>query len=201
VEDRVSVVHLGFDPSPLNDLPPQLHDRPYLLYVGMRRDYKNFMGLVAAFAASERLRRDFDVVCIGDGPFRPHEREALREAGVVTNFKQFAADDEALRAWYHHAHLFVYPSLYEGFGIPPLEAMAADCPVVAIKVSSVPEVCGEAAEYALPGSRESLQIAMEHVAYSPVRADDLRRLGRDRLKRFSWHKCASETSQIYRSIL
>lgn len=202
VEGQVSVVHLGFDPPPpLLEDSPRPHDRPYLLYVGMRRDYKNFTGLVEAFAASTRLSRDFDVVCIGDGPFRPSERDALASAGVAGNFLQFEADDPTLQRWYRHAHLFVYPSLYEGFGIPPLEAMAVGCAVVAMKVSSVPEVCGDAAEYAVPGERDSLRTALEHVAYSQERAEMLRALGHERLKQFSWDKCARETSEIYRGLL
>jgi len=202
VADRASVVHLGFDPPPpLPAVSERPHERPYLLYVGMRRDYKNFTGLVDAFSASERLRRDFDVVCIGDGAFQPGERDRLTKAGVAGKFLQFEADDLALQRWYHHAHLFVYPSLYEGFGIPPLEAMAAGCPVVAMKVSSVPEVCGDAAEYALPGEPESLRTALENVAYSPERAETLRALGWERLKLFSWERCAQETSEVYRKLL
>jgi glycosyltransferase involved in cell wall biosynthesis len=202
VADRVSVVHLGFDPpAPLPAVSERPHKRPYFLYVGMRRDYKNFMGLVDAFAASERLRRDFDVVCIGDGAFQPGERDALAKAGVAGNFLQFEADDPALQRWYRHAGLFAYPSLYEGFGIPPLEAMAADCPVVAMNASSIPEVCGDAAEYALPGEPESLRAALEHVAYSTERAESLRALGRERIKLFSWEKCARETCEIYRKLL
>jgi glycosyltransferase involved in cell wall biosynthesis len=202
LEGRTSVVHLGFDPAPPpQGEQPQPHDRPYFLYVGMRRDYKNFDGLVEAFARSTRLRHDFDVVCIGDGPFKPHERAALEDRGIAGNFLQFAADDAALQRWYRHAHLFVYPSTYEGFGIPPLEAMAAGSPVVAMNVSSVPEICGDAAEYATPGNHESLVGALENVAYSRERADELRTRGRERITHFSWAKCAQETSAVYRSLL
>jgi glycosyltransferase involved in cell wall biosynthesis len=202
VADRVSVVHLGFDPPPpLPSVSERPHERPYLLYVGMRRDYKNFMGLVDAFAASERMRRDFDVVCIGDGAFQPGERDALAKAGVDGNFLQFEADDSALQRWYRHARLFVYPSLYEGFGIPPLEAMAAGCPVVAMNASSIPEVCGDAAEYADPAEPGTLRTALEKVAYSSERADTLRILGLQRLNQFSWRKCAQETSAVYKSLL
>lgn len=202
VADRTSVVHLGFDPptaAPEDTVRP--HQRPYLLYVGMRRDYKNFTGLVEAFAASSRLPHDFDVVCVGDEPFRPSECDALASAGVAGNFLQVEADDAALQKWYSHACLFVYPSLYEGFGIPPLEAMAAGCPVVATRVSSVPEVCGDAAEYAYPEDSDSLRAALEHVAYSEERAQALRALGHQRHKQFSWDKCARETTAIYKSLL
>jgi glycosyltransferase involved in cell wall biosynthesis len=202
VEDRTVVTLLGFDPQVARDsvmVPP--HPRPYLLYVGMRMNYKNFHGLIAAFAASKALRENFDVICVGSGPFSPHERERLEEAGVADRFFQHAADDLELQSFYQHAQVFVYPSLYEGFGIPPLEAMAADCPVVCLRASSLPEVCGDAAEYADGDDPDLLKAAIERVAFSAERASELRVLGRARLKLFSWRECARRTSEVYKSLV
>jgi glycosyltransferase involved in cell wall biosynthesis len=199
-EGKTSVVLIGFDPNlrPATGCTP--HPRPYLLYVGMRMNYKNFAGLVEAFGQSTILRSSFDVICVGGGAFTTEERELFEKAQLGTKFHQREADDHALQNWYRNAQLFVYPSLYEGFGIPPLEAMAADCPVVCMKISSMPEVCGDAAEYAFPDAPESLRAAMEKVVQSTDRANELRAAGRERLKLFSWRKCAQQTADIYASL-
>ena len=197
--DRSSVTLLGFEPAKAAaDLPPA--DRPYILYVGQRPGYKNFSGLLDAFASSPLLRRDFDLVCAGAGAFTPAERSAIAAAGVAHQIRQLDADDRRLQALYRGAAVFVYPSLYEGFGIPPLEAMAADCPVVTMRCSSIPEVCGKAAEYCTPGDVGSLRDAIEAVVASPSRGAALRTAGRARLAQFSWRRCAAETAVIYRSL-
>jgi len=200
--DRASVTLLGFD----SDFSARFtggspHPRPYLLYVGMRwRVYKNFTALVEAFGAAPQLS-DFDLVCIGGGPFTHEERDLFRRSEVGDRVIQREADDQALKSWYRNAVLFTYPSLYEGFGIPPLEAMAADCPVVCVRASAVPEVCGAAAEYAEPGDTDSLREALVRVALSADRASALREAGRERLKLFSWRECARQTSEVYRDLL
>jgi glycosyltransferase involved in cell wall biosynthesis len=97
--------------------------------------------------------------------------------------------------------VFIYPSLYEGFGIPPLEAMAAGTPVVAMHASSVPEVCGPAAAYAQPDDPGSLQQALESVALSPATATALVAAGHDRLKLFSWDRSAAAAAAAYRALL
>lgn len=201
VADKTEVILFGFDPvAPAEPTPPP-HPKPYLLYVGMRwRGYKNFGGMISAYGASEKLRTEFDLVFVGGGAFNAEELSLIASAGVEGKVFQRNADDQALQNFYRYAHLFVYPSLYEGFGMPLLEAMAADCPVVCNKISSMPEVCGDAAEYAFPDQLESLQAAMERVAFSSERADALREAGRARLKLFSWAECARQTSEVYKSI-
>lgn len=202
IASKTEVVLLGFDPVEAGASAPPPHPKPYLLYVGMRwYGYKNFEGLLSAYATSPSLKDQFDVVCVGGGEFSPEERRKIEAAGVADRVFQYAADDAALRNFYRNAGFFVYPSLYEGFGIPPLEAMAADCPGVCMHVSSMPEVCGDAVEYAFPDQPESLRSAIERVAFSPGRAEELRAAGRERLKLFSWQKCARETSDIYKSLL
>jgi glycosyltransferase involved in cell wall biosynthesis len=129
------------------------------------RGYKNFEGLLAAFAASPRLSDAFDIVAVGGGAFTPEERASIEAKRLDGKFHQRNASDAELWRFYRQAALFAFPSLYEGFGIPPLEAMAANCPVVTMNVSSMPEVCGDAAEYALPGDQASLTVAMENVLF------------------------------------
>lgn len=203
VAERTTVIHLAVDDifkSGFSARSP--HPRPYLLYVGMRRDYKNFDGLVAAMASSATLKDAFDLVVVTAEPLSPAEQDMIKQAGLTGRVHlREAHGDAALRDWYHHAALFAYPSRYEGFGIPPIEAMAAGCPVVCLRVSSIPEVCGDAAEYAEPDAPESLRQALERVAFDPARADELRTLGRKRIDVFSWRECARQTSEVYKQLV
>ena len=112
-----------------------------------------------------------------------------------------AGNDQVLASLYRNAAAFVYPSLYEGFGIPPLEAMAMGCPVISSNTSSLPEVVGDAGEYFDPLSEESMMAAMERVTQSSSRSGELVELGRQQYRKFSWEKCAQETMMVYRSLL
>jgi glycosyltransferase involved in cell wall biosynthesis len=96
--------------------------------------------------------------------------------------------------------MLVYPSLYEGFGLPPLEAMACGCPVVCAKAGSLPEVCGGAAEYFDPRSEEEMMSAVGLVLVSEERREGLRKAGIVRAAEFSWERMAEETGEIYRRV-
>ena len=97
--------------------------------------------------------------------------------------------------------MLVYPSLYEGFGLPPLEAMACGCPVVCSKIASLPEVCGEAAEYFDPTSEEEMSAKISYLLGSEERREELSRAGISKTAEYSWGKMAEETSTIYRRAL
>lgn len=203
-EERTSVVYLGVDVDFVQATTPtrQYHLRQFLLYVGARGGYKNFERFVRAFSRSTRLRNDFDVLCFGGGPLQPGEQAVIANAGLRPDqVVQLGGGDEILAALYQQAAAFVYPSLYEGFGIPPLEAMAVGCPVICSDSSSLPEVVGEAAETFDPLDENAMQAAMEHVLESPSRCSALVEAGRTRYKHFTWEKCAQETEAIYRSLL
>jgi glycosyltransferase involved in cell wall biosynthesis len=105
-----------------------------------------------------------------------------------------------LRALYRSAEAFVYPSLYEGFGFPPLEAMAEGCPVISSNASSMPEVIGDAAEFFDPANSECMASALDHVIDSEARRNELKLLGLARVQCFPWADCATKTEQIYRNL-
>ena len=200
---KTSVVYLGFDLMSGNDsLEVAMPDREFLLYVGRRSGYKNFDGLLAAYSASPRLHENFDIVCFGGGPFDADEKAAIATAssrdGAV---KQIGGSDAILRHLYQRAAVFIYPSLYEGFGIPPLEAMNFDCPVVCCPVSSIPEVVGSAASFFEPGDAGSLVEAIEKVVDDAAYRANLIQLGHERLKLFSWQRCAEQTLDVYEKVL
>jgi glycosyltransferase involved in cell wall biosynthesis len=204
--ERTSVVLLGFSLQVSSPLPPgpppELGGAPYVLFVGKRGDYKNFLTLLRAYAASTAIRKDYLLVCFGDAPFTQSELDAARAMGVSADrLRHVGGNDDRLALYYRHAALFVYPSRYEGFGIPPLEAMSFDCPVVCSNTSSLPEVVGDAARTFDPDDAAALRAAMEAVLGQPDLADDLRQRGRRRVGLFSWDECARQTRAVYASLL
>jgi glycosyltransferase involved in cell wall biosynthesis len=209
-EERVSITHLGFDPlasllsgESSRDFKVRVlgADAPYLLYVGSRVNYKNFRGLLDAYAASALLRANFFLLCFGGGEFTSAERAAISKGGVEGRVRFLAGSDAVLAASYAHASLFVCPSFYEGFGIPVLEAMSLDCPVACSNSSSLPEVVGDAAKLFDPADRDAIRGALESVLDSPSAATALRERGRIRRQLFSWRGCAENTLDVYRRVL
>ncbi|SDH63006.1 glycosyltransferase family 4 protein [Propionivibrio dicarboxylicus] len=203
-EEKTSVVYLGVDVDAFRPVEEecQYRPRPFLLYVGARGGYKNFDRLLRVYARSPRLHRELDLVCFGGGPLLANEHEMIAALGLSPDrVVQIGGTDAILATLYRQAEAFVYPSLYEGFGIPPLEAMAAHCPVVCSDGSSLPEVVGRAAETFDPLDDDAIQAAIEHVIESPERREELIAAGQSRHTCFSWSKCAEDTEAIYRALL
>ena len=204
-EHKISVVLLGFDQFTQRSYIAQSQPRnnaPFLLYVGSRGGYKNFTAFLTAVAASPALKSDFAVLAFGGGKFDSTELALIASLGFSKNqVKQISGDDTLLGNCYTNARAFVYPSIYEGFGIPPLEAMAHGCPVVSSNTSSMPEVVAKAGEYFNPTSVDEMRHAIESVVYSDTRIAELKRLGSARLAHFSWPKCADQTRAVYQSLL
>ncbi len=199
---RTSVVTLGFSLGSGGAAEgTRPFAEPYLLFVGKRGGYKDFATLLRAYAAAAAVRREYLLACFGDQPFTARERSLMRELGVAPHRVRHAqGDDRSLAQHYRHAALFVYPSRYEGFGMPPLEAMALGCPVVCSNAASLPEVVGDAAVTFEAGDVGALRAAIESALGSP-QAAELRRRGRERIKLFSWERCARETRAVYASVL
>ena len=176
-------------------------ERPYLLYVGVRDGYKNFELLLRAYASSHLLRRDFDLLAFGGGAFSAKEASLIRALNLQpSQIRQTYGSDDLLAATYRGASAFVYPSLYEGFGLPPLEAMANSCPVVSSQTSAMPEVIGEAALYFDPRCLESIATAIEKLVSSADLAKKLILKGHERTKLFTWDRCASQHLNLYESL-
>ncbi len=203
-EEKTSVVHLGVDKhifaAPKSKV--KVHPRSFILYVGPRGGYKNFESLILAVASSTSLRKNFDIVCFGGEPFTSQEKSFFVKCGLRRDqiFQMHGGDDRLVQ-FYQQAEALVYPSIYEGFGIPPLEAMAAGCPVICSNSSSLPEVVGAAAELFDPSDIASLISALETVLGSPSRLEELSKLGLARCEFFDWEKCATETAAVYRGIV
>jgi glycosyltransferase involved in cell wall biosynthesis len=208
--ERVSVTHLGYENlSALasKKSPSSFRgsifgaDIPYVLYVGKRNEYKNFLGLVRAFAASKWLRDNFKLVCFGGGPWTDSDSSATHEAKISASVYHLDGSDALLADCYRNATLFIYPSLYEGFGIPVLEAMSLDCPVACSNTSSLPEVAGDAAVSFDPHDPDAIRQSLESALGSPALLQELVKRGRRQSSKFSWRKCAQETAEVYRLLM
>jgi glycosyltransferase involved in cell wall biosynthesis len=201
--EKISVVYLGHSLQTSSPSPPNHHagDAPFVLYVGERGGYKNFSALVRAFAASRLPTEGIRLVCFGGGALSTRETTYMRDHALDPSLVDWrSGSDSVLADLYRRARLFVYPSLYEGFGIPPLEAMAMGCPVACTNASSLPEVVGNAAALFDPESDEQIRAALEDVLFSPIRAQRLVALGLQRAQLFSWHRCAEDTLAVYRRV-
>lgn len=203
--DKISVIYLGFglmnDAAPIASKTVPSSDEPFILYVGNRGKYKNFSGLLQAYGTSPELQKRCRLVCFGAGSFNTAELEDIEKLGLNGGrVIQIGGDDQVLATLYKSAVAFVYPSLYEGFGIPPLEAMSFDCPVVCSKESSIPEVVGDAGKYFDPKNIEEMRDVIERTIESDSHRNELIEKGRQRLKMFSWDRCARETVDVYRKL-
>lgn len=200
--EKTKTIRLGFSLTTEKEpIVSSLGFGSFILYVGNRRGYKNFDALLTAYASSLILRREFKLLAFGGGAFSADEQSRMRDLALgADSVRQVSGNDTLLGAIYRKAAALIYPSQYEGFGIPPLEAMSFDCPVICSNTSSMPEVVGDAAYLFDPYDVNAIRMAMEAVLESPdIRAELVRR-GRLRIQHFSWDHCASETMHIYRQL-
>jgi glycosyltransferase involved in cell wall biosynthesis len=177
--------------------------RNFILFVGSLEPRKNLKTLLQAYA---RYRQRYSseellVVAGGKGWLNDDLSQVVAEFGITDCVKFLGYIEEAdLRVLYSAAKLFVYPSIYEGFGLPPLEAMACGAPVITSNTSALPEVVGDAATVIDPHDSEELCQAMRMVLGNGSRRSKMRQQGLERAKRFSWERAARETLAVYREI-
>lgn len=211
-ESRVRVVYLGVSESFHARAPEALRsemrralglERPYVLFVGRLDPDKNQRGLIHAFAQlAEGPLRGRLLVFSGARDYRSSELPTLaRQLGIEeqTRFLGYV-EEKYLGALYQECEVFCYPSFNEGFGLPPLEAMASGAPTVTSNVSSLPEVVGNAAVMVDPESPKDIARGLAE-ALVPARAAELRMAGPEQAQRFTWERCAQETLQAYREVL
>jgi glycosyltransferase involved in cell wall biosynthesis len=178
--------------------------RPYFLYVGHRNRYKNFMRLLEAYAHSG-LSADYNLRVVSPvaQPWTEAEGTLIRQSGLEQRVNCIVSpSDQELRALYAAAHAFVYPSEYEGFGLPILEAMASGTLVLASRAGPIPEVGGEAAVYFDPLDTESITHCLR-LSVELSEAERGRRLdsGHARARQFTWARCQQQTVHALRPLL
>lgn len=175
--------------------------QPYFLYVGSReKAYKNFDTLLLAFAKAASINSDF-LLCVVGSPFNAAEQKQIAELKLTEQIQHYHyATDAHLAKLYRCSIAFVYPSLYEGFGIPPLEAMACGTVVVAANSSSIPEVVGDAGILFEPKAAEDLADILLDLLDDSSKRERMIAKGFDQNQQFSWDKTAAKTMEVYKSL-
>lgn len=191
--------HLGVD-LVTHELP-FIPDVPYFFSVGGRWVYKNIDLLWQAIAQLRQCYPEIQLKMVGQ-PLTSAEESRLEQLGIGDGVEVVAVQDDAtLVELYHHSLALVYPSRYEGFGLPPLEAMACGTVAIAANTSSLPEVVGEAGRLFDPDSCEDLIAQMLWVLEHPQERQALIQAGYQQAQRFSWQRVAEQTVAVYRSLL
>lgn len=208
-EDKIVVIYNGVsakfggvEPTPRPDLYKALGlSRPYFLYTGVWRDHKNVVGLIKAFAAfNEETGKQYELVITGQHNPTYHEvPDTVKELGVEASVHLVGlVSEENIYSLYLNALAYVFPSFYEGFGLPPLEAMQCGTPTLVSNVSAIPEICGEGnSVYFDPYNVDDMKRKMLDFIKDPTLRQKLIDRGRERVKFFSWDKMVTEVLKIY----
>ncbi|HLD10656.1 MAG TPA: glycosyltransferase family 1 protein [Candidatus Nanoarchaeia archaeon] len=180
-----------------------LVNKKYIFYVGNLEKHKNVEGLIESFNLISKKNKDLILVLGGKKGWGYEDINKkiieldLSDKIIFTGY----VDEKDLPALYNGASLFVYPSYYEGFGLPPLEAMSCGCPVITSNTSSLPEVVGDAGIMVDPNNVDELAKQMERVLTDEKLRKEMIKKGLKQAKKFSWEKCARETLKVYEEVI
>ncbi len=203
-EHKVSVIHLAsslnseklpIDNDEIIDLPEK-----YILYTGIRRGYKNFYFFSTVLATMMKENKDLKLLCTGPS-FTDEEKNYFSILGIQDRVSHIYATDQQLKTLYKNALCFVFPTLYEGFGIPVLEAFTCECPALLSNVSSLPEVGGDAALYHDPKDALKLKKNINMILSSNDLRSELIEKGSKRAREFTWERTSKQTFELYKQIL
>ena len=198
--DKIKVIGLGNSIQVKDIIYANNTQQKYILYVGNRVAWKNFNFCIEAIAST---LKSFNLlfICAGGGKFTDAETAHINKLGLKNHVKQELVTDIKAASLYGNAYAFIFPSTYEGFGIPVLEAFACGCPCLLSNRGSLPEVGGEAALYFDPEDGNSIQKALNTIITDRVLRNSLIVKGKSRLKHFSWDITCKKTLQIYQSVI
>ena len=174
---------------------------PYILYVGrIKEGYKNFDLLLDVYTLSDQIHSNRDLVIISPNSYSPEQINKIsRFNSMIRKFDNLSVRE--LKMFYSCADMFIYPSKYEGFGIPVLEAMACGIPVIASNTSSSPEVGGNSALYFNPDSDVDLQDKIMKIMNDKQLRTTLINRGYENIKRFSWDRSVDKLLEVYKSLI
>lgn len=204
LEDRLFAIHHGVDLDPANGVERSGATPPFILFVGGLESRKNLVPLIEAFRVlRERRRIPHRLVLAGNRGYGTEQILSVIQASGISDAIELRGyvSRGALLDLYRSASLLVFPSVYEGFGFPVLEAMALGVPVVSSRATALPEVGGDAAVYFDPYSMEDMAAAIERVLDSPTLQVELREKGIKRAAKFTWEECARKHLDVYRRVL
>lgn len=197
-------IHLGVSDDWLTiPTQPRPYEGRYILYVGNVKPHKNLSALVRAYTTlAHRIPHDLVIVGRKEG-FITGDDTVVRTTATMGDRIVFTGrvDDATLKQYFVHADIFVFPSLYEGFGLPPIEAMAAGCPTLVSNAASLPEICGDASLYCDPGNPTDIAEKLQTILDDPELQSLLRTRGRERIKTFRWETCVRKTCAVIARLL
>ncbi len=197
-EKRISVIHLAHSLEPRTHAGSGLSlPGEYILFVGKRAGYKNFATFLEAAAPILLRRSALHLLCVGGGPFTDTERAECARLGIADRATVISVTDADLPTVYTNARMFVFPSRYEGFGIPLLEAFACRCPVAAADTDCFREICEDAAVYFPPDDAAAMASVITRLLDDVPLVAELREKGTIRSGRFSWTQTADRTLEVY----
>ncbi len=201
-KEKIEVIYLATDYASITSIKPKFDiDRSYILFTGNRSIYKNFLTFLIAVAPILKNNKDLHLICTGPD-FTTIENRWLEEMEIKAKvICYFCQSDGELVHLYKNAECFVFPSLYEGFGFPLLEAFACDCPVVSSPGGSLKEIAGNAALYFDPKDIREMRQSINNVLSDEVLKKDLVESGKQQLKDFSWDKFREETNLLYSKLV
>lgn len=197
--NKVNVIYHGY--TPIKTLYHPIVDNQYILFVGSRYgEYKNFNFFLFAIAPILQNKR-LKLVCTGNA-FSEEEKKLMAKYNIQNNVINYGfVSEENLANLYHYAECFVYPSLYEGFGIPILEAFGHGCPACISNTSCFPEVGGNAVAYFNPKNEDSIRQSVVKVIEDRTYRQSLIEKGTERINFFSWDIAADQTTKIYENVV
>lgn len=201
--EKIEVVYLASSLSKLNSLPKAKLSLPekYILFVGNRDFYKNFNNFILAVESLLKEHNDLFLIAAGGGGFTKQEYKYFKSKRLEHKILFRGAEDASLATLYSNALAFIFPTLYEGFGIPALEAMNCDCPVIMSNTSSLPEVGGDAAIYFDPTNIEDIRNKITSVIFDKELKKELIAKGVIQRNNFSFTITAKKTLEVYKRIL
>lgn len=202
--DKITVVHHGL-PKKFGRIRINLRGLPerYILYVGQRYANKNFRNFLEAYGEILDEDKSLSLLCVGGGEFTEEERQLIHDYGISRQVKQRNLNDEVLAACYKQAIAFVFPSMYEGFGIPILEAFRMGCPIILSDIESFREVARDAATYIDPKDLESMRKAIRWVLDEDNWAEVQSRveIGKKYVEEFTLDNTYLNTLKVYNKVL
>nr|WP_279346982.1 glycosyltransferase family 1 protein [Gramella sp. AN32] len=201
--DKIKVIHHATNFQSIQSLKPPFNyeEKEYLLFTGNRNAYKNFLTFLIAVAPLLNKNKNLILICTGSG-FNDIEKKWINDLQLNHGVKHYyCSNDNELVYLYQNAKCFVFPSLYEGFGLPLLEAFAGKCPVVSSSGGSLKEIAGDAAVYFDPKDIKSIRNSIYKVISDKGLQEELIKAGENRLNGFSWEKCRKETMDLYLRVI
>jgi len=197
-EEKIDVVYHGSDFNLIKEDKEFTKKLPkkYILFTGNRNNYKNFINFIKAVSKFLNKDKNLFIICAGGGSFNNDEIKLFKELKIETQLFQYSCNDGQLKSLYINALFFIFPSLYEGFGIPLLEAMACNTPILCSNVSCFPEIVKDSALMFNPYSVEDIKEKIEFALNNNL--DFYIEKGKERFKYFSWDKAREETMDSYK---